>query len=188
MLRKLKSALFPAPEELERRRVELRRRLDEKKSGQRPRSEIIGISEARFPDTSTPITLNSPACPYCGVIQEPPPTRRRKCRDCGEVIFTHTDRMERKRYLLTEEQVNVRREQWLDSRRQQKLTGLRRMRDIGIDRVRILTAQDERVCEQCAELDGVVVLMVEAENLPHCENQEDGCRCTHIPVIPEAEG
>ena len=47
------------------------------------------------------ITLDSPACPYCGVIQDPPPTRRRKCRDCGEVIHTYTDRKKRKKFLLT---------------------------------------------------------------------------------------
>ncbi len=49
-----------------------------------------------------PIELVSAACPYCGVVQEPPPTRRKKCLDCGEVIFTRTDRETRKKYLLTE--------------------------------------------------------------------------------------
>ena len=32
------------------------------------------------------IPLVSPACPYCGVVQHPPPQRRKKCRDCGQVI------------------------------------------------------------------------------------------------------
>ena len=51
-----------------------------------------------------PITLDSPVCPYCGVIQNPPPSRRRKCRDCGEVIHARTDRKNRRKYLLTAEQ------------------------------------------------------------------------------------
>ena len=49
-----------------------------------------------------PIELVSAACPYCGVVQEPPPTRRKKCLDCGEVIYTRTDQETRKKYLLTE--------------------------------------------------------------------------------------
>ena len=49
-----------------------------------------------------PIELVSPECPYCGVVQDPPPTRRKKCRDCGEVIHTRTDRETRKKYLLTQ--------------------------------------------------------------------------------------
>ena len=48
-----------------------------------------------------PITLASPACPYCGVIQDPPPQRRRKCRDCGETIHPWTDQETRKKHLLT---------------------------------------------------------------------------------------
>ena len=51
-----------------------------------------------------PIVLVDPACPYCRVIQDPPPQRRKKCRDCGQVIHTHTDPEARKRYLLTAEE------------------------------------------------------------------------------------
>ena len=29
----------------------------------------------------------SDACPYCGKAQSPPPQRRRKCRDCGRLIY-----------------------------------------------------------------------------------------------------
>ena len=55
------------------------------------------------PEPLPPITLVSPACPYCGTIQEPPPQRRRRCRDCGETIYPKTDR-QRKRHLLTKTQ------------------------------------------------------------------------------------
>ena len=53
-----------------------------------------------------PITLNNPACPYCGVIQEPPPQRRKKCRDCGQVIQTYTDQTKRVKYLMTTSQLD----------------------------------------------------------------------------------
>ena len=62
------------------------------------RIETLGDRPAPLP----PITLSSPACLYCGVIQEPPPMRRRKCRDCGQVIHVRTEREERKKYLLTD--------------------------------------------------------------------------------------
>ena len=48
-----------------------------------------------------PIKLDSPACPYCGIIQDPPPQRRKKCRDCGELMYTWTDYDSRVKYLLT---------------------------------------------------------------------------------------
>ena len=51
-----------------------------------------------------PITLVSPTCPYCGVIQDPPPQRRKKCRDCGETIHTWTDQETREKVLLTASQ------------------------------------------------------------------------------------
>ena len=54
-----------------------------------------------------PITLTSPACPYCGVVQDPPPKRRKKCKDCGQVIHTWTDREARKKYLLTEQEARA---------------------------------------------------------------------------------
>ena len=53
-----------------------------------------------------PIALADTACPYCGVIQEPPPQRRKKCIDCGEVIFPKTDHETRIRYLLTRTDAN----------------------------------------------------------------------------------
>ena len=33
----------------------------------------------------------SPECPYCGEVQDPPPQRKRKCRDCGQPIYIHRD-------------------------------------------------------------------------------------------------
>lgn len=29
----------------------------------------------------------NPECPYCGVAQDPPPQRKRKCRDCAQTIY-----------------------------------------------------------------------------------------------------
>ncbi|MYC38259.1 MAG: hypothetical protein F4X66_15300 [Chloroflexi bacterium] len=101
MLSKFKQWLFPSPEELERRKQELRRRIAERENKSQPEIVIRVSSLSERPAPLPPITLSSPACPYCGVIQEPPPTRRRKCRDCGETIHVRTDRQERKRYLLT---------------------------------------------------------------------------------------
>ena len=71
------------------------------------------------PPQLPPITLVSPACPYCGVIQNPPPQRRKKCRDCGQVIHPWTDRDIRIKYLLTaaEHKLEKRRERdtkWSD--------------------------------------------------------------------------
>ena len=94
---KLKSFLFPSLEELEQRKQELRRRLDEKKAG--------GVATlVDLPRAPGPIELVSSACPHCDVAQNPPPQRRRKCRDCGETIYIWTDREARKKYLVTEVQ------------------------------------------------------------------------------------
>ena len=70
-----------------------------------------------------PITLDNPACPYCGVIQDPPPKRRKKCRDCGERIHTWTDYETRVKYLLTAKQDEQRKrrerdERWAELNRQ----------------------------------------------------------------------
>ena len=104
MLSKLKQWLFPSPEELELRKQELQRRIDERKGKSQPEPVIRVSFPSKRPGPLPPITLSSPACPYCGVIQEPPPTRRRKCRDCGQTIHVRTDREERKKYLLTAEE------------------------------------------------------------------------------------
>ena len=50
-----------------------------------------------------PIVLDNAACPYCGVVQDPPPTRRKKCQDCKETIYTWTDQESRRKYLLTQQ-------------------------------------------------------------------------------------
>ena len=104
MLSKFKRWLFPSPEELELRKQELQRRIDERKGKSQPEAVIRVSFPSKRPAPLPPITLSSPACPYCGVIQEQPPARRRKCRDCGQVIHVRTDREERKKYLLTAEE------------------------------------------------------------------------------------
>ena len=52
----------------------------------------VSLSQSDFSNVQftprPPIALIHAACPYCGVIQDPPPTRRKKCRDCKETIYT----------------------------------------------------------------------------------------------------
>lgn len=104
MLRKISRMFQPKPRPIE---------IEEKGVGDvvvRFGAEEISVT-LPYPDFSnptptprTPITLVTPACPYCGVIQDPPPTRRRKCRDCKETIYTWTDQETRKKHLLTAKQ------------------------------------------------------------------------------------
>ena len=60
-----------------------------------------------------PIVLDNAACPYCGVVQDPPPTRRKKCQDCKETIYTWTDQESRRKYLLTQQEHNrIAQQEW----------------------------------------------------------------------------
>ncbi len=104
MLSKFKQWFFPSSEELELRKHGLRRRIDERKGKSQPEGVSRVSSPSERPAPLPSITLSSPACPYCGVIQEPPPTRRRKCRDCGQMIHVRTDWEERRKYFLTAEE------------------------------------------------------------------------------------
>ena len=75
----------------------------------------VSLPYPSFPkqEPPPPIVLDSPACPYCGVIQDPPPTRRKKCRDCKETIHTWTNQETRRKYLLTlKDRDRIRREEW----------------------------------------------------------------------------
>ena len=108
MLSKFKQWLFPSPEELELRKKHLQGSLAERKSKSQPEAVTCVSFPPEQPAPSPPITLSSPGCPYCGVIQEPPPMRQRKCRDCGQVIHVRTDMEDRKRYLLTAEEAERR--------------------------------------------------------------------------------
>ena len=47
--------------------------------------------------------LTSP-CPYCGVVLDPPPQRKKKCKGCGNVIYVKKQNGGRK-HLLTEKEV-----------------------------------------------------------------------------------
>ena len=72
------------------------------------RVSVVTESPAPRPSRPLPpITLDDTACPYCGAVQDPPPQRRRKCRDCGETIHTRTDREARKRYLITASEADL---------------------------------------------------------------------------------
>ena len=108
MLSKFKQWLFPSPEELEIRKQELQRRIAERKSKSQREAVIRASFPSNRPAPLPPITLSSPACPYCGVIQEPPPMRRRKCRDCGQIIHVRTNMEERKKHLLIAEEAERR--------------------------------------------------------------------------------
>ena len=184
MVRWLREKLFPPPEEPERRKEEDRRRLSAKE-GQTSQPEIATFAD--FPQASGPIELASAACPYCGVVQDPPPQRRKKCRDCGEVIHTRTDRVERKRYLLTADEAERRKREWRETGQGYVQHSLERHRELGLSRSRIRTAEDERVCDECRALNNVVVAITEdLDHMPlpaRCTNP-DGCRCVYIPVIP----
>ena len=105
MLEKLKRVFLPSTEELERRKQELRRRQDDKNTRKGSLSQPGITTLTELTDATTgPIVLTSAACPYCGVEQAPPPQRRKKCRDCMQVIHVRTNWKERKKYLLTAEQ------------------------------------------------------------------------------------
>ena len=106
MLRWLRDALFPRPEGPEQGRSSAG-------EDQTPQSKVTTFAD--LPQRSGPIELVSPACPYCGAVQDPPPQRRKKCRDCGEVIHTRTDRVERKRYLLTADEAERRKREWRET-------------------------------------------------------------------------
>ena len=71
------------------------------------RPQIVGISRPQR-GKLRPIVPSSLKCPYCGIPQDPPPQRRRKCRDCGETIHTWTDQEKRIRYFLTAEEAVAR--------------------------------------------------------------------------------
>ena len=70
---------------------------------------------------SSPNELVDPACPYCGVVQDPPPKRKKKCADCGQSIYVRKDGNRRR--LMTETQVRdlenkQREEHWKNLSRQ----------------------------------------------------------------------
>ena len=134
---------------------------------------------------STPptITLVSAACPYCGVPQDPPPVRRRKCKDCGQVIHVRVDPQNKKHLVTAGDAMRYEREQ----RTAMQQASLTRMSAAGIQQVKVSTARDERVCARCAALDGKVFSIDDAPRMEEiCEN--DYCRCVLNPVIPEVEG
>ncbi len=133
------------------------------------------------------------ACPYCGEIQNPPPKRKKKCRDCGKPIRPVMRGGRRK--LLTEDAYArlMRQEAKANTRALRQShskairADLRRMRVSGITHVQVLTAQDERVCAHCRGLEGRTFSIKEAQtrNLlsgAHCD--EGYCRCVYLAVIP----
>lgn len=45
-------------------------------------------------------------CPYCGVVFDTPPTRKKKCGDCGWYVYVRTSE-DRVKLYLTQEQVEI---------------------------------------------------------------------------------
>ena len=111
MLGRLKRFLVGKPAKLS---------IDEQAAGQlsmkiRDVEISVSMSYPDFPkhERLPPIVLDNAACPYCGVVQEPPPTRRKKCRDCKETIFTWTDQESRRKHLLTQqEHARITQQEW----------------------------------------------------------------------------
>ena len=66
---------------------------------------LVGLF-ARSSPTVAPKTVhsNGRACPYCGVIQDSPPRRKRKCQACGQPIYVKKF-ADGRRHLLTETEV-----------------------------------------------------------------------------------
>ena len=52
------------------------------------------------------------------------------------------------------------------------------MRSVGITHARILTCQDERVCDACRALEGKVVRLKGRLPLPACRD----CRCIYLAI------
>lgn len=178
---------------------------------------------------------NSHACPYCGAIQDPPPQRKRKCRDCGQTIHVKKLR-DGHRKLLTEKEVRkhkqeMREAHWKDLSNQgqralqegdwhaasQAYHGQARilfeegrnhhivlseahkcellgMREVGIQKVKVLTADDERVCQACQKLDGKVFSVSAALKImpipcQSCDDRSEKnphggfCRCVYVSVF-----
>lgn len=60
-----------------------------------------------------------------------------------------------------------------------------RYRRHGIQRIRWLTAQDDRACDECRDLDGQEF---DIDDIPHVHGGTDiQCRCAQLPVVGEAE-
>jgi hypothetical protein len=58
------------------------------------------------------IGITEPQCPYCRIILEKMPARKTKCPACGKYFFVRTRPEDRKKVLVTEEQVPQIERQW----------------------------------------------------------------------------
>lgn len=90
------------------------------------RSLLSRQAPAQTHETVGQLQWVSTACPYCGADQDPPPQRRRMCRNCKETIYVSSDPAERTKCLLTAEDFNrirqkQRHAQWQDLSRQEKV-------------------------------------------------------------------
>ena len=169
--------------------------------------KIFGVTPEKIPKTVIP---TGQACPYCGAIQDPPPQRKKKCKDCGQPIHVKK-RGDGRKHLLTEKEAQElarkqRESQWKElSRHHERETGkpwrkriegrnsasvekeairceLRSFQQTRIKKVRVLTSQDERVCQHCQPLEGEIFGVKTAlKKMPippeHCPN----CRCIYTP-------
>ena len=128
----------------------------------------------------------NPECPYCGVVQDPPPQRKRKCRDCGQPIYIQ-GQGDRKTLITAKEHTRILGEAMKQHQRDVRSglrLELRDMQKLDIKQVEVLTSGDERVCAGCRALEGKKFAVAEAlESMPLPGDQCEMCRCVYLAVI-----
>jgi hypothetical protein len=120
------------------------------------------------------------------VSQDPPPQRKRKCRDCGQAIHIH--REGDRKTLITEQQYERNLREARKRHQREVKSGFRRelreMQKLDIDQVEVLTCGDERVCVGCRALEGRRFSVADAlESMPLPDDQCEMCRCVYIAVF-----
>ena len=124
------------------------------------------------------------SCPYCGVVLDPEPKRKRKCPSCEKMIYVRT--VGDRKTLITEKEENRLmvlgwKKMQAESRAMFKKQLQEAIRGRYATHVKILACRDERVCEICKSLDGKVFTVQEAlEKMPLPANcPTEWCRCVY---------
>lgn len=71
-----------------------------------------GPTEHPLPKGAPLVGTTAAVCPYCGVTLAKKPSRKTKCKDCGNYIFVRTRPQDRQQVLATEADTEVIAEQW----------------------------------------------------------------------------
>jgi len=58
------------------------------------------------------IGITESVCPYCGVVLDKKPSRKKKCPDCENYIFVRTSPIDRSKILIKEDEIDIIEEQW----------------------------------------------------------------------------